>query len=542
MKFGPRNVRDAQGAILAHSVLAAKRRLRKGTVLGAADISDLEAAGIDQVTVAVLSPDDVHEDAAAEQLAKSLVPPGDTSSLRLSAPFTGRVNIYAEADGIVRIDRDAVNRFNRITDAITVATVHDLQRVTKRALIATVKIIPFATSQANVRDASAAAPGALRFQPFERRQVALIMTRTPGMKPSLLTKGAGAVAHRINGLGCELSEPVIVAHEPGALARALGAVKADLVLILTGSATSDEIDVGPAALVAAGGQLVRFGMPVDPGNLLFIGRLGEKTVVGLPGCARSPALNGADWVLERLISGISVSASDIAAMGVGGLLKEISTRPQSRGGVAKVPTRARTEVVLLAAGASTRMRGRDKLLEDIDGVPLLRHCAQVALDAGVDRVNVVLPPDNQPRLVALRGLDVNTVTCRDWQAGMSASLRAGLAAVSLDCDAVIIALADMPAVTADHLRRLVAAFDPPEGREICRATAADGTPGHPVLFGRRFFEALAGLTGDHGARDILREASEFLVEVPTRGQGATIDLDTPQDWAEWRLQHAAGLH
>ena len=104
-----------------------------------------------------------------------------------------------------------------------------------------------------------------------------------------------------------------------------------------------------------------------------------------------------------------------------------------------------SEVLLLAAGASTRMRGPDKLLEDIQGVPLLHHAAKAALGAKVERVNVVLPPDHQPRLAALHALNVNRVTCQDWQDGMSASLRAGLAAISLDCDAVIIALADMPA-------------------------------------------------------------------------------------------------
>ncbi len=534
MKFGPRQVKDAHGAILAHSLVAGKRRLRKGTVLGAADISDLLAAGIEQATVAVLSPDDVHEDRAAEQLAESLVHADDSTKLRRSAPFTGRVNIYAESDGIVRIDSDAVHRFNCVDPSITVATLHDMARVKTRSLVATVKIIPFATSSVNVKAASAAAQSALRLAPFSLRQAALVMTRTPGMKESLLTKGAHAVEQRLKNLGCTLAEPVVVAHQIDRLAEALESAQGDMVLILTGSATSDENDVGPAALVAAGGRLIRFGMPVDPGNLLFVGRLGDRCVVGLPGCARSPALNGADWVLERLASGIEVSDSDISVMGVGGLLKEIATRPQPRGGIAKVPKRAHVEVVLLAAGASKRMRGRDKLLEEVDGELMLRHCARIALDAQVERVNVVLPPDHQARLAALRGLGVNTVDCQDWQDGMSASLRAGLAAVSLECDAVIIALADMPAVTADHLDRLVAAFDPQEGREICRAVSADGTPGHPVLFGRRFFESLAGLSGDRGARDVLQEASDFLIEVPTKGQGASIDLDTPEDWDNWR--------
>jgi molybdenum cofactor cytidylyltransferase len=121
---------------------------------------------------------------------------------------------------------------------------------------------------------------------------------------------------------------------------------------------------------------------------------------------------------------------------------------------------------------------------------------------------------------------------------MAASIRAGLAAVSARADAVVILLADMPEVGPREIDRLIAAFDPEEGREICRAVSADGTPGHPVLFGRRFFETLAGLSGDRGARELLQEAAEFVTEVPTAGQAALVDLDTPEDWAAWRA--AAG--
>jgi molybdenum cofactor cytidylyltransferase len=119
---------------------------------------------------------------------------------------------------------------------------------------------------------------------------------------------------------------------------------------------------------------------------------------------------------------------------------------------------------------------------------------------------------------------------------MAASLRAGLAAVAGRADAVVILLADMPEVGPAQVDRLIAAYDPEEGREICRAVAADGTPGHPVLFGRRFFETLAGLTGDRGAREVLREAAEFVTDVPTPGRAAVVDLDTPEDWAAWRAQ------
>ncbi|MGL5008622.1 MAG: molybdopterin-binding protein, partial [Paracoccaceae bacterium] len=135
---------------------------------------------------------------------------------------------------------------------------------------------------------------------------------------------------RLRALGMALSESRIVAHEAGAMAGALVEMAGEMVLILTGSATSDLHDTGPEAVRAAGGRVARFGMPVDPGNLLFHGAIGERPVIGLPGCARSPALNGADWVLERYACGLKVTDEDIAAMGVGGLLKEIAIRPQLR--------------------------------------------------------------------------------------------------------------------------------------------------------------------------------------------------------------------
>ena len=127
-----------------------------------------------------------------------------------------------------------------------------------------------------------------------------------------------------------LAPPVLVPHRIDPLAGALRAADSDLLLVLTGSATSDLFDTAPEALRAAGGQVAHFGMPVDPGNLLFLGHLGARPVIGLPGCAKSPALNGADWVLERVICGVPVTAADIMAMGVGGLLKEIPTRPRPR--------------------------------------------------------------------------------------------------------------------------------------------------------------------------------------------------------------------
>jgi molybdenum cofactor cytidylyltransferase len=196
--------------------------------------------------------------------------------------------------------------------------------------VGTVKIIAYAVPGAALAEACAAAAGALRLLPVTRRTASLILTEVPGQDPKLGLKGRRAVEGRLRGLGLALCDCATVAHGEAPLVAALARAQGEILLILTGSATSDLHDTAPAAVRAAGGRIARFGMPVDPGNLLFTGDLDGRPVIGLPGCARSPALNGADWVLERLACGLAVGDAEIAAMGVGGLLKEIPLRPQRR--------------------------------------------------------------------------------------------------------------------------------------------------------------------------------------------------------------------
>ncbi|MEO0913174.1 MAG: nucleotidyltransferase family protein [Pseudomonadota bacterium] len=193
-------------------------------------------------------------------------------------------------------------------------------------------------------------------------------------------------------------------------------------------------------------------------------------------------------------------------------------------------------LLLLAAGQSRRMRGRDKLLEPVAGKALLRRSAEAALGARAARVFVVLPPGAGERRAVLAGLDIEEVTAEDAVEGMAASLRAGLAAAAPDADAVIVALADMPEVTAESYDALIAAYAPEDGAEICRSVSAAGEAGHPVLFGQRFFESLAALTGDRGARSVLKDAADFVVDVELAGDAAVLDLDTPEEWAAYRAR------
>ena len=330
MIFGPVPVGDALGAVLAHAMSTAQGKIAKGTVLSAAQVAALADAGHETLIVARLEPGDVGEDEAAAALAAALVPDPDAQGLRISGAGAGRVNLYATGPGSVALQHAAITALNAVDPMITLATVPPWHRVDAGTMVATIKIISYAVPATALHAAERAAPRALSVLPPRYRSATLVETRVGATAPT--GKGRAALTGRLDRLGLNLSQRVMVPHETAAIADALGAAPGEVLFVLTASATSDPMDVAPAALRAAGGHVEAYGMPVDPGNLLFLGHLGDKPVIGLPGCARSPALNGADWVMERLICGLPLRQSDIADMGVGGLLKEIPTRPRPREG------------------------------------------------------------------------------------------------------------------------------------------------------------------------------------------------------------------
>ena len=326
MRFGSVQVGAAEGAVLAHSLVVAGKRLRKGRTLVASDLELMLEAGLHDVIVAQLDPDDLDEDSAAKMVAGAMVPDPFVANLRLTDASTGRVNVYATVPGVLELDVEKIESANRVDPLITIATLPQLARIRPGGMVSTVKIISYGVAEMSVQRVTQRLRESVRVRPVLIQNAVLIQTDT-GTGPG---KGERAVRSRLDALGIALDETVTVPHRMEPLAESIVASNAELVLILTASATSDPLDVAPEAVRAAGGTVTRFGMPVDPGNLLFIGRQGGRPVIGLPGCARSPALNGADWVLERVSCGLEVSDGDIAAMGVGGLLKESPARPHPR--------------------------------------------------------------------------------------------------------------------------------------------------------------------------------------------------------------------
>ena len=329
MIFATLPLTEAEGAVLAHSVRADGAMLKKGTRLTAGQIAALAADGVAHVTVARLDAQDVPEDEAALALAHAACGDG----LSVARPTTGRCNLYAAASGLLRVNGAAIDAANAVDEALTIATPPDFARLEEGQLAATAKVIPYAAPRPALERTTAALGRALVLHPFVPMRAALLVTRTDAQKSSVIDKGISAVRNRLVSLGSEAPEATVLDHDEAVLTVAITDAMTkppELLLILAATATSDRADVAPAAIAAAGGRIERFGMPVDPGNLLVLARIGGIPAIVLPGCARSPALNGADWVLERLAARLPVTARDIAGMGVGGLLKEMPGRPHPR--------------------------------------------------------------------------------------------------------------------------------------------------------------------------------------------------------------------
>jgi len=526
MKFGAVPPDQAKGAIVVHSIRKGGLTLKKGTVVGEPEIAALAAAGIPAITVARLEPGDVSEDVAAAEIAAAVAGEG----VHIDRAFTGRANLFAEAAGVLVVDRDGIDRLNQVDPDITLATLDAFAPVVVGKMIATVKIIPFAVTDAARDGALAAARAAtplVKVAPYKIRKVGVISTVLPGLADKVIEKTLRVTAERLAPAGASIVAERRVPHETAALALALDEVLqagAELVLVFGASAIADKRDVIPAAVEQIGGKIEHFGMPVDPGNLMLVAAAGGRPVLGAPGCARSPKENGFDWILARLLCGLPVTRRDITGMGVGGLLMEIVTRPQPR--EAEAPAGRRIGAVVLAAGRSTRMGGPNKLLAEVGGRPLVRIAAEEALASRARPVVVVTGHQRAEVEATLAGLPVTFAHNPDYAEGLSTSLRAGIAALPAEADGAIVLLGDMPQVDAALIDRLIAAFDPEKGAFVVVPTIA-GKRGNPVVWSRRFFPDLSGLGGDVGARHLIATYPEAVIEVPVTGRAAFVDVDTP---------------
>jgi molybdenum cofactor cytidylyltransferase len=527
MIFGDVALHEAAGAVLAHSLQAGERRLSKGHRLTADDIADLHQAGIVSVIAARLATGDLLEDEAASRIASAI----SVDHLRFSTATTGRVNIFSMVNGLFRADRSIIGRLNRIDPAITLACLKDCADVRAGDMVATIKIIPLAVAGQAVSQAEALLHAASPFEvkAFQATDIALVATMLPSLKPSVMDKTRRLLEARLKPSGSVVASELRVGHRAEDVAEAIRNSLAEhrMIVVFGASAVADPDDVIPSAIRLAGGVVERVGLPVDPGNLLVLGHVGEVPVIGAPGCARSPKENGFDWVLARILAGDPPSEDDLAGWGVGGLLMEIPTRPQPRL-VGEEPRPLHVAAIILAAGQARRMgaESRHKLLAAFGGVPLVRKSVETVLASKCDNAVLVTGHRGREIAAAIAGTHCPVVDNPDFASGMASSLRVGLSAVRDKADGVLVMLADMPGLTPGDLDLLVQAFHAEKGAAIVRAVSA-GKRGNPVILPRATFEAIARLEGDIGARPVIESSGLPVVDVEI-GMAAHLDTDTPE--------------
>jgi molybdenum cofactor cytidylyltransferase len=533
MKFGSTPIDDAEGLILAHTFCSGEFVLKKGSIVAAKDIAELKRLGASEIIGARLEPGDVPEDEAAARIAKKLC--GD--NVIISAARTGRCNLVAKCNGVTQINASEITAVNQINETVTVATLSNMQAVRANQIIATVKVIPFAVDATVMEHVEAALrKPAVALAPYKPKRFALLSTLAPGLKSSVVEATDTLTRRRVESVGGTVIAAAKTMHVIADVANEVkkaAAAKADVLLIIGASATVDRGDVIPEGIVAAGGVIDHFGMPVDPGNLFVLGDVKGMPVLVLPGCARSSKPNGVDWVMQYVASDIPIGHAEIMSMGVGGLLIDTPARPLPRDRAVK--TLATTEkpkitALVLAAGQSRRMEGENKLLMKIDGAPLIRRTVETVMSSNVDHVVVVTGHQDAELRGALAGLDITITHNPNFAGGLSTSLAQGLGLV--DSDAALVCLGDMPAVTAAHIDQLIAGFDPENGCAI-GVPAHNGKRGNPVLWARHFFEDMCGVSGDVGARHLIGANESLVYEVEFGDTAVLTDLDTPEQWSAY---------
>jgi len=305
------------------------------------------------------------------------------------------------------------------------------------------------------------------------------------------------------------------------------------VLLINGAtAITDRSDYIPKAILSVGGEIIQYGLAVDLGNLLLIGKIGSTTIIGMPGCARSPKLNGFDWVLQLLMANIPIDKEELADMGDRGLLMEIASRPLPRA-LAKSVNRREKKImgVILAAGNSTRMGKDNKLLMKIGDASLVRNTSVEMLKSDLDSCSIVLGYQSDKVAEVIKYLNINLILNPLWDEGQASSLKAALNTLDDTYSDILIMLGDLPGVKSMHINRIIEELLLINNRKSkITIPSFNGEKGNPVIWGRSFFPDLSNLEGDVGGRALFSQHPAAINLLDMNDPTVVLDTDTPEDF------------
>ena len=520
MFFGKITIENSLGNILAHTINVGDKKFSKGKVILKKDITHFKNNGFYSIICAVPDKKDIHENKIAKLIAKCFI----NKCTIMEESFTGRVNIITNQSGLLIIDQKLINKFNAISEQTTIATLSNYSKVNKGDILATIKIIPFYVKESIFQRINAIKLNKVLFiHPFNHKKVGLLLTHDIKENSKLNAISIKRIAARLDALNSKLYKVCTCQHGSSEISKNIKVMtkeKIDIILILGASAIVDIHDKIPEAIKLCKGKIIRFGMPVDPGNLLLLGKIKNTPVIGLPGCARSPNINGFDWILERLIADNKITNNHISDMGVGGLLKTQNKNIKKKFNISNI---------ILAAGQSKRMKRNNKLLMNYKDQSILKHVITAASKSKANNTIIVLGYQNELIEQNINDLNIIVATNSTYKKGLSSSLKTGISALPEDCDAAIIMLADMPKIKPEVINNLIDNYDPSNNKWIV-APSYKGKRGNPILISRKFFPDILNLKGDIGAKNILDKNTNNICVIPQRDSSILIDIDTKNDY------------
>lgn len=522
---------EAEGCILGHTLRAGAITFARGRRLIADDLRILAEHGAAELEVARLEAGDIDQGTAAAHIAEGLCGAG----LRASEPVQGRCRVIAEAAGVLRLTPERITALNEVDEAIMVSSLAAHDAVAAGEAVATVRVLPFAISEETLRACLRRldGPPLIDLAEFRAFRASLLLVRHPATTQARLTHWSSLIAECLANVGGVLAESRVLSLDEGALRDRLRDADpaADIVLVAGPASTIHRSDPLPTAIGALGGRIIRLGVPTDPGSQLLWAGLDGRPVVGLPACHQLSQLRGFEPLLRRFAAGLEVSASTIAALGVGGLhrtrhLDDDEDLPLPAGHPPRVAA------VILASGRFRRHGDATRLLAPVDGQPLIRRAVDAALASKARPVIVVLAAEDAEIVGdALLGLeDVQVVHAGPTLTTVGELAGIGLAAVPAAIDAAVFQPGDMPYLRGEDIDMLIDAYDPIGGAAIC-LPSFHGRRGSPTLYDRRFFSEIAA--APDGLNQALSSHGALLREVDTDHPGVLMDLDTLETLSAW---------
>jgi hypothetical protein len=331
MKTQQIETRAAVGHMLCHDITKIEKgafkgaRFKKGHQIREEDVDVLLDLGKNSIYVLELGEDDLHEDEAGERIARALAGPG----LELSAPSEGRINLTAIHSGLLKIDVERLHRINSVPDVV-VSTLHTYSPVEAGDLVTGAKVIPLVVNESTVKaveDICFSAEPPIRVLPYKQFKIGGLITGREVFEGRIKDGFAPVLTEKTARYGLEEPKIQFCTDDASLIAESINSMLEEgcNMVIVTGGMSVDPDDVTPTGIKKCGAEIIKYGAPALPGAMFLLAYKGEIPLVGLPACAMYFQNTVLDIIMPRLLAGQQVSASDIAALGHGGLCRGCET-------------------------------------------------------------------------------------------------------------------------------------------------------------------------------------------------------------------------